>query len=265
MCRFIAYFGTQPLLLDELLRKPDNSLIQQSHQAKESSHGLNADGFGVAWYDLTIDTEPGIFKSIQPAWNDTNLMHISRKIQSSCFLGHVRASTVGDVNQNNCHPFAFKEYCLVHNGTIRNFNSLKRQLLQQLDDDLFLSIKGNTDSECLFFLIMQFMRKTDGNLLRAVKSAINWVVQAQSDLDAENFSKINIVITDGKEMISARFASKDQEPLSLYYSGDISSEAQTPFIVSSESLDGHKTQWHELPNNSYIHLHGANKMYIGAL
>src|SRR6056300_1646366 len=110
MCRFLTYFSNQPILLENLLDKPTNSLIKQSHEAKEGTHGVNADGFGIAWYDFDIDSHPGVFKSIQPAWNDNNLIHLSQKIRSPCFLAHVRASTIGDVNQNNCHPFAYENY-----------------------------------------------------------------------------------------------------------------------------------------------------------
>ena len=91
MCRFVSYIGHQKILLSELLEKPKNSLISQSRAAQESSFVLNADGFGVAWYDNSIDQFAGVFKSIRPAWNDNNLHHIASKIKSDCFIGHVRS------------------------------------------------------------------------------------------------------------------------------------------------------------------------------
>jgi glutamine amidotransferase len=162
MCRLVAYLGVKPILLGELIEKPENSLINQSKSAKNGCHIVNADGFGLSWYDQEVDNKPGIFKSIQPAWNDKNLSHIAQKVASNCFLGHIRASTIGDVTFNNCHPFSYQEYSFAHNGTIRQFEKLRRDLINFIDEELFLSIKAQTDSEHLFFLIMHFLKQGEG-------------------------------------------------------------------------------------------------------
>jgi len=251
MCRFAAYFGLKEILLDELLVNPKNSLIKQSHEAREGAHGINADGFGVAWYNFEISCYPGIFKSTQPAWNDNNLTHISQKIKSSCFMAHVRASTVGDVNQNNCHPFAFKEYSMVHNGTIRNFDKYKKEMVNKIDEELFLQIRGNTDSECLFFLIITYVRS--GNSLEdSVKKAIAWVTEIQKNCDG--FSRINIVITDGKDLIATRYVSKGETSLSLNYciKSNASDKKISSIILSSEALNDNDEVWFEVPENHYI-------------
>ncbi len=259
MCRFVGYLGTREIVLDELLEKPENSLIKQSHKAREGIHGINADGFGVAWYNFSIDNTPGVFKSTQPAWNDNNLTHISEKIKSSCFLAHIRASTVGDVSQNNCHPFSFEEYSFVHNGTIRNFDAYKRKLINAIDDNLFLSIKGNTDSEHFFFLIMQYI-KQNNSLVDAVKKAITWVEDIQED--KIGFSRINIAITNGREIMATRFVSKDEKPLSLRYFIEKAEDGTAPSLtLSSEALDDEE-QWSEVPENSYIYFNKQDMRLI---
>jgi len=78
MCRFVAYIG-KPLVIDDILFKPENSLINQSYHAKEASEPLNGDGFGIGWYTHQIDLEPGLFTSIQPAWNNRNLKYLAKK------------------------------------------------------------------------------------------------------------------------------------------------------------------------------------------
>lgn len=50
MCRFVAYLG-EPILAEDLITKPINSLIHQSYHAKEMAEPLNGDGFGMGWYD----------------------------------------------------------------------------------------------------------------------------------------------------------------------------------------------------------------------
>lgn len=264
MCRFAAYFGHEEILLDELLAKPKNSLIKQSHESREGIHGIHADGFGVAWYNFDISDYPGIFKSTQPAWNDNNLIHISQKIKSPCFLAHVRASTVGDVNQNNCHPFAFEEYSMVHNGTIRSFEKYKKNIINKIEEELFLQIKGNTDSECFFFLIMHFVKKNK-NLESSVKEAIKWISMIQENCDG--FSRINIVITNGKELMATRFASKGEKSLSLQYSSKPDNlNKVSSLILSSESLSDDETLWENLPENHFVYLdRECMKLKIGPL
>ena len=71
MSRWLAYSGS-PILLEELLYKPEHSLIDQSLHARLGTHTTNGDGFGVGWYYANTDT-PVVFRSIVPAWNERNL------------------------------------------------------------------------------------------------------------------------------------------------------------------------------------------------
>ena len=212
MCRFAAYIGDEKLTLSSILSKSTNSLVNQSYNAGKSQKKVNGDGFGVAWYDFSIDKTPGVFKSIMPAWNDKNLVNIVDKIQSTCFLGHIRASTIGQVTHNNCHPFSFKQFVFAHNGTIRNFSRYKKDFINTIDNELFLQIKGDTDSEYLFYLILTFIKHSNG-LLDAVYKALSWIEKLQRS--NEDFFTLNIVILDGKSILATRFSSCKKESASL--------------------------------------------------
>lgn len=124
MCRFIAYRG-KPILLDDVLHKPKNSLIRQSAQAHEAEEPLNGDGFGLGWYMPELDREPGLFVSVRPAWNDRNLRYLCQKINTPCFFAHVRAASAGEVSEANCHPFHYRDFLFMHNGGIGGFNKIK--------------------------------------------------------------------------------------------------------------------------------------------
>ena len=79
MCRWLAYSGA-PVLLEDLLYKPQNSLVVQSLHSQLGAETTNGDGFGVGWYG---DREtPGVFRSIEPAWNDRNLQELAGQITS---------------------------------------------------------------------------------------------------------------------------------------------------------------------------------------
>ncbi len=252
----------------DILESPENSLISQSKAAREGLHGINADGFGVAWFDQSFDQEAGAFKSIQPAWNDSNLRHLIRKIRSSCFIGHVRACTVGDVAFANCHPFTYRQCALAHNGTIREFSNLRRQLLNELNDDIFENVKGNTDSEHFFALIMQYYygQPEKLSLQQAAVKAFNTIEGWQAKQPDSYFSHINMVLTDGNQMIATRYTSKGEHQISLYYAHGhsldhtddpallVDGEESNVFIVASEPLTDYAGEWHEFPQNHLLHI-----------
>lgn len=246
MCRFVSYIGKSKVVLADLLETPENSLIKQSRPNKDGSTGLHADGFGVGWYNQDIDPFPGVFRSIQPAWNNQNLHHVATKIKSDCFLGHIRKSTVGDVNRNNCHPFTYQQFSMVHNGTIRNFGEVKKALIDKLDNDLFMNLYGNTDSECLFALIMQFAKEHP--LIDAIRLAFQWVEAQQSELGESSYSKLNIAITNGDELIATRYATKGHSCLSLHYLTQ-----DDAVLIGSESLDT-THEWEAVPDNHFLHI-----------
>jgi predicted glutamine amidotransferase len=99
MCRWLAYSGS-PILLEELLYKPEHCLIDQSLHARLGVETTNGDGFGVGWYGAPTDT-PAVFRSIEPAWNDRNLREVAGHVEAPLFLAHIRASTGTAVQQTN--------------------------------------------------------------------------------------------------------------------------------------------------------------------
>jgi glutamine amidotransferase len=49
MCRWLAYSGG-PVLLEDLLYRPEHSLIVQSLHSTRGAEPTNVDVFGVGWY-----------------------------------------------------------------------------------------------------------------------------------------------------------------------------------------------------------------------
>lgn len=244
MCRFIAFVGEKPILLKETAA----SLISQSHHARESSECFNADGFGIGWYDLTVDSTPAVFKSIRPAWNDENLINICAKVRSKCCMGHVRASTVGEVNRSNCHPFSYKNYLFVHNGTIHSFKKIRRELLSRLGPETFEAVKGQTDSEHFFLLICEMLEKReDKQLTHAICDALEELNAIYAACGIEPHYRINAAIADGTKIVAMRYTTEThREALSLYYA------AEGALYVSSETQKELSDTWHKIPANHLL-------------
>lgn len=154
MCRFLTYSG--PLtLMRPLIFSTENSLVEQSKYSKKRVRPVNGDGFGVGWYPDFDDPEPGTFLSIEPAWSNLNLAHISSKIRTQNFFAHVRDASVGmPVSEANCHPFQYGCFLWMHNGRLDQFTRFKRLLINQLSDKAYAMINGTTDSEHAFALFL---------------------------------------------------------------------------------------------------------------
>ena len=139
MCRWLAYSGS-PVRLEDLLYKPQNSLIIQSLHSRLGAEATNGDGFGVGWYG---DAEsPGVFRSTEPAWNDRNLRDLAAHIDSRRVLAHIRASIGSPVQQTNCHPFRHGRWLWMHNGYLADFGAMKRDLALAVDPRLFPDDRG---------------------------------------------------------------------------------------------------------------------------
>ena len=271
MCRFVAYLGQVPTVLQDVLRKPNNSLIDQSLHARKIEQPVNADGFGIGWYQREITTHPSRFKSIQPAWNDKNLHSLAKIIASKCFLGHVRRSTHGDVSRSNCHPFVYDDHMFCHNGGIEGFPEIQRHLRQLLSDNLYLKLQGQTDSEHFFALMVDYLLETSKSsyldqTFHAFQSTINMIKQLQRKYAKSEMSELNTVITNGTEMMATRYRSTEyQKALSLYYTQGalIHKDGNHPviefrekepeaLIIASEPLSDYGAEWREVPVNHAI-------------
>lgn len=270
MCRFAAYLG-KPIIANDLLFTPTNSLVKQSICAREAEEPLNGDGFGLGWYEHSIDFFPALYRSIQPAWNDANLLNIASKIRTNCMLAHVRAATMGGVSINNCHPFQYHRLLFMHNGELGGFQRLKRHLRRQLDDPIYDWIKGQTDSEHLFALIMQVFTETEAEhsvqgITEVLKEAIRRVKSLQQELDIQDYNYLNLVMTDGINLVALRYSEDPKHCPTLYYAAgstyyvhkgiphmDPADECGNgAVLVVSEKLSDHKAEWHDIPVNHLL-------------
>jgi len=259
MCRWLAYSGS-PILIEELLYKPEHSLIDQSLHSRLGVETTNGDGFGVGWYGPDTET-PAVFHSIEPAWNDRNLREVAGHVQSPLFLAHIRASTGTAVQQTNCHPFRHGRWLWVHNGLVRDFHRVKRELALAVDESLYPQMEGSTDSEMLFYLALTF--GLEENPPAAVERMVGHVEEVGHRHGTEHPIQMTIGTTDGSSVWAFRYSSEGKSR-SLYYSTDMRSvremyperprlqEAsdETRIIVSEPIVDL-PGAWNEVPESSY--------------
>lgn len=274
MCRFLTYAGA-PLLLADLLYRPANSLIMQSHHARERAEPLNGDGFGIGWYVPEIDPTPCVQRSVTPAWSNRNLQNLSAKTRAARLFAHVRAASPGmAVTDANAHPFAYDRFMWMHNGAVADFHRIKRVLRESLKDEFYDMIQGTTDSEHAFAVFLNLLRTPFGEtsaeemrraLVETIARLNEWTLAA----GVTETSYYNFAVTDGRATVVTRYASgTDAKGASLHFSRGLSFEClpegvcdmrsvkhhdkAAAVIVASERLTDDPTDWEDVPDNHTI-------------
>lgn len=245
MCRWAAYRGT-PIPLEQIVSAPGHSLIEQSLSATQAKTATNGDGFGIAWYG--DHAEPGLYRDVLPAWSDCNLKSLARQIRSRLFLAHVRASTGGATNRDNCHPFVCGRWSFMHNGQVAGFEAIRRQMEHALSDDLFHALHGSTDSELLFLLAIQFGLDEDPGA--AFAQAIRFTLELAARAGQRELVRFTAAFSDGDTLYAIRYATDAFAP--TLYSAPTS--GGTGHCLVSEPFHDADAKWHEIPAGSIVRL-----------
>jgi predicted glutamine amidotransferase len=258
MCRWLAYSGS-PILIKEALYEGPNSLVSQSLHSRLGAEPTNGDGFGVGWYGAP-DT-PGVFHSTEPAWNDSNLRELSGHISSPLFFTHIRAAIGSAVQQTNCHPFRHGHWLFMHNGYINEFAAIKRDLILAVDPSLYPEIKGQADTEVLFYLALTLGLEDDPPA--AVAQAIGLVEAVASRHKVPHPFQGTIATTDGESIWAFRYSS-ERNSRSLFYTTDVpklrelyperrlfQEVSDNARLIVSEPLGEVAGVWNEVPESTY--------------
>lgn len=251
MCRWFVYSGNK-IKLDDILYKHNNSIIKQSYaktytpfleEPNIRDHEINVDGFGIGWYIDNINN-PCYYTSIKTPWSDFNFKRLSKILESKLIFAHIRAIkpfSDGLIHEFNCHPFNIDNLLFMHNGDFKNFKEYIKLVINKIDDEILLKLKGNTDSEYIFLLIMSFLKnkeKTKENIISSIKDVIKYI----NTITKHVFS-FNIAITDGNFIVFTRYISNEEKPPSLYYKF-----FDKNICISSEPIN-YDDDWVYIPKN----------------
>jgi predicted glutamine amidotransferase len=260
MCRWMAWSG-QPVIVDELLFKPQHGLIDQSLHSRMGVETTNGDGFGLGWYG-TATEEPAIYRSVSPAWGDANLRELASHIESHLFLAHVRATTGTAIQQTNCHPFRYGRWLFVHNGVLKGYEAMRRDLMLEVEPELFPAIQGSTDSEVLFHLALTYGLQDDP--VSALERAIGFVEATAARHGIDNAVQASVGISDGVRLWALRY-STERQSRTLFVSAEADAvKALYPDnprlarlrdedrLVVSEPLTDLAGLWNEIPESTVM-------------
>jgi glutamine amidotransferase len=183
MCRHLAYLGP-PVTLASLLYDPPQSLVRQSWAPRQQRYGtVNADGYGVGWYQPEIRPEPARFRRAGPMWGDRSLASLARVVRSGCILAAVRSATPpAPIEETGAAPFTEGRWLFSLNGAVpadlvalRSQVSVPRQA----------GFEGTSDAELVFALLLD---RLDAGQPPAA---------ALTELVTRLPGRLNLLLTDG--------------------------------------------------------------------
>ena len=291
MCRALAYLG-QPVLLDNLLYQPDSALVKQAYMPK-MLHLLNLAGFGLKAWDRgsTEPLKPYSYASTSLPVFDRNLKSLAEKIHPTCVLAHVRGvtySTEVEISLQNVHPFQFPgmRLALAHNGDLARFGEMKPHLLEHIQPEIINLIRGTTDSEWIYALIVSQLPDPRSvcaadEIVRAVDRALSIIREVRARLGIATSSSVNLFLTTGEQLAAVRYCFdfgcyKTEDParvhetnltfLSLWYTSGREyghhggewkmiggADTADSIMIASEPLTRDTSTWLEVPEYSMIY------------
>jgi glutamine amidotransferase len=243
MCRI--FFLIRNNNLEQKAKYIKSFLKQSDHTAKNTpgldnpyEHVNHKDGYGFAWRNSNnvkwnAYKSPMLYK--KDPWIKTHIKDIA---QSPIIIGHIRNKTIGESKIENTHPFVYENQIFVHNGFIENFEMHRNKLLRKIAAKYKPHIKGETDSEVLFYLFLTICDKvTENNDTNKYKIAFEKMFSSLKRMKLHFFA--NIIYANDKISVITRysfFPNKTQLSLYLDISNGIliTSEPITPNSVEIE-------------------------------
>ena len=134
-------------------------------------------------------------------------------VDSEALVVHARTATVGNLKDENTHPFRFRRWLFAHDGTIEAWPLVKPKLLAALPDFLRRNIVGETDPEHAFMWFLKVLR--DDGILdsldldaaaagRALARTVRQIDAWCREVGAGKPSALDFVATNGRVLVATR-------------------------------------------------------------
>lgn len=238
MCRHLAYLGP-PRSLASLLYDPPQSLELQSWKPRHQREGaMNADGWGVGWWNHAVTGAPARYRTAAPMWTDASFRSVAALVHAGAIVAAVRSATPpSPIVETGNAPFSSGQWLFSLNGFVTGYDGeLGEQLRRSVSHIRSVSIEGTADSEVLFALVLDALDAgaTPSEALRSVTAG----VLATSD------ARLNLLLSDGHQVVATACGN------SLFTLHDAGLAAGGT-LISSEPIDDHP-DWVQVPDRTIV-------------
>ena len=261
MCRWLAYSGS-PVLLEELLYKPQHSLIDQSLHSQARRRDDERRRLRDRLVRRRARRRASSTASSRPG-TTANLRELAAHIRSPLVFAHIRASTGTPVQQTNCHPFRHGRWLWMHNGADPRLpRASSASSCSPSTRRCIREIEGSTDSEVFFFLALTLGLEDDPPARRRARGRAHRGGRPParrrasdpddgrddrraSDLGVPLLERGQVALALLLDATSTRCATQHPDNPVLH---ELSDESR---LVVSEPLGDLAGAWNEVPESSY--------------
>jgi len=254
MCRLYGLCATEPTKVECTLVHAQNALMTQSRA--DLSGKSHAHGWGVATYENGM---PTVERQAWAAYHGEHFKRAAAQIFANTVIAHIRHATVGDAAIENTHPFVHGKWVFAHNGTVPNFQQIKEKLLGETAPSLRAAIKGQTDSEHIFYYALTvFEREELDDLQELISRVIGNIEHWCLEIDPSAPIGLNIMLTDGRQFAGSRLGRTlyhieregiyDCEICGFPHIHHQQIKEYRAIVVASEPVT--HEDWNEIPNRS---------------
>jgi glutamine amidotransferase len=218
--------------------------------------------------------------------DEIDLTEAAEDIRTDVLIGHVRRASVGALRTENTHPFRYRSWVFAHTGTIGGFEHLRDRLLASQPEFLRRNVRGETDSECLFYLFLSFLHDA-GHLEEEhvatthVAGALRASIALVDRLSAEEGFGPNsgdILVTNGESMLAVhrngvtgyrvlrgKFDIEDLLGEDATRQARIPSIDSTHFTIIASELDALPAGWTKVTERTVVTLSRTDDPRVEAL
>jgi glutamine amidotransferase len=203
----------------------------------------------MGWY---ADGAPHVRRGILPAHADSTFVQAGREIRAPIVVAHVREASVGPVLPENTHPFLWGAWLFAHNGTVARFKDdagVRAAIEAEIDPDLRMAIRGDTDSERCFLLFLTRLRSRAalaavglGDVQRALAETTAVVLRIADAVPVPKPSSLTFLVSDGRLLAASRHGRM------LHVAAD--APPRHAFVLASERIG--RAGWHEVPEDGFV-------------
>lgn len=199
MARMVGFIGNRPDLGAPILAFEREVLRERS--------GGQPMGWGIGFHqagEVLLRRRPLDEREV------VDLSEAAADIRTDVLIGHVRHASVGGLRTENTHPFRYRSWLFAATGTIQGFERLRPRLLDSMPAFLSRNVRGETDSELLFYLFLSFLHDagmlSDGGVEpERIRGALRATVALVDRLSAEEGQPANegdALVTNGEVVIA---------------------------------------------------------------
>ncbi|KQH75701.1 ergothioneine biosynthesis protein EgtC [Mycobacterium gordonae] len=221
MCRHLGWLGA-PVSVSSLVLDPPQGLRVQSYAPRRQKHGLmNADGWGVGFFDDCPGPAPRRWRSPAPLWGDVSFESVAPVLRSHCVVAAVRSATVGmPLEASATAPFTDERWLLSHNGVV---------------DRAVLPLTATAESVCDSAVLAATI------FARGLDALGDTIVELGA---ADPLARLNIMAANGSRLIATAWG----DTLSILRRAD-------GVVLASEPYDD-DPDWEDIPDRHLVEVNG---------